>query len=517
METTQVLISGAGPAGLTLGIELARRGVPCQVVNAAAGISPASRGKGLQPRTLEVFDDIGVLGAVWAGGREYPVVRGYSGRDVVWEGRMSEISEPTPDVPYPNGWMVPQWRTERILRDHLAGLGVGVRDGTELTGFTTDDDGVTATVAARDDEWQIRARYLVGTDGGHSTVRRVLGVGFAGETREGDRMLFGDLRVDGLDRDHWHMWSNAPDRSDTLGLCPLPGTDTYQFVAADPGTDFELDHDGVQALITARTGRDDIRLREITAISRYRANMRMAERFRAGPVFLAGDAAHVHSPAGGQGLNTSVQDAYNLGWKLAAVLAGADDTLLDSYEAERMPVAAGVLRISTALHRQAGEGSGPMKRGRETQQLDIGYAGGPLAPGAGDGDLDGSGGVLRAGDRAPDAPALRGANGTVTRLFDLYRGPHLTLLAFGASLAAPAHDLAAPYGPAVRTVPVLHTGESPAAAGPSAVVDEGGHAAKAYGIGADTLVLIRPDGYVGAISPDIADIASYLPRVTAPC
>ena len=512
METTQVLISGAGPTGLALGIELARRGVPCQVVNAAPGISPLSRGKGLQPRTQEVFEDLGVLGAVQAGGCAYPLVRMHAGREVVWEGPMSESGEPTPDVPYPNGWMIPQWRTERILRDRLAGLGITVRDGTELTAFTTDDDGVTATLATPSGPREIRARYLVGADGGHSTVRRALGVGFLGETRETDRMLIGDLRLDGLDRDYWHMWSTSPDRSDMLALCPLPGTDTYQLAAADPGPAFEPDHAAVQALLTERTRRDDIRLREITAISRFRANIRMAERFRVGRVFLAGDAAHVHSPAGGQGLNTSVQDAYNLGWKLAAVLAGAEESLLDSYEAERMPVAAGVLEISTALHRQVTTSGAPMKRGRETQQLDIGYAGGPLAPQTGEGD-----GVLCAGDRAPDAPGLRRPDGTAVRLFELFRGPHLTLLAFGAHAAAAAAELAAPYGPAVRTAPVLHTGEPPAAAGPTAVVDENGHAAKAYGIGGDTLVLIRPDGYVGTISTDAADIAAYLPRVTVPC
>lgn len=517
METTQVLISGAGPSGLVLGIELARRGVPCHVVNAAAGIWPASRGKGLQPRTLEVFEDLGVLGAVRAGGRDYPVIRGYSGREVVWEGRMSEVNDPTPDIPYPNGWMVPQWRTERILRDRLAGLGVTVQDGTELAGFTSDDDGVTATLATPGGAREVRARYLVGADGGHSTVRRALGIGFAGETRESDRMLFGDLRVDGLDRDYWHMWAGTADRSDMLGLCPLPGTDTYQFVAAHPGDGFEPDHAGLQALLTERTRCADIRLREITAISSYRANMRMAERFRAGPVFLAGDAAHVHSPAGGQGLNTSVQDAYNLGWKLAAVLAGAEEALLDSYEAERMPVAAGVLEISTALHRQVAAGGGPMKRGKETQQLDIGYAGGPLAPGNSDDDGDEGDGVLCAGHRAPDAPGLRRADGTAVRLFELLVGPHLTLLAFGAPIADAAAELAAPYGAAVRTVPIRHTGEEPAETGHATVVDEDGHAAKAYGIDTETLVLIRPDGYVGAISTDPADIAAYLPRVTAPC
>ena len=511
METTQVLICGAGPTGLVLGIELARRGVPCRVVEARGAVSPLSRGKGLQPRTQEVFEDIGVLAAVRAAGCDYPVIRGYSGHEVVWEGRMADLSAPTPDIPYPNAWMIPQWRTERILRDRLAALGGSVQDATELTGFITDDDGVTATLTTPSGVRQVRARYLVGADGGHSTVRRTLGVGFTGETRESDRVLFGDLRVDGLDREYWHMWSTTPDRSDMLGLCPLPGTDTYQLAAADPGDGFEPDLAGLQALITERTRREDIRLREITAVSRYRANMRMAERFRAGPVFLAGDAAHVHSPAGGQGLNTSVQDSYNLGWKLAAVLAGADESLLDTYEAERMPVAAGVLEISTGLHRQMSTDGGPMKRGRETQQLDIGYAGGPLAP-----QHDG-GGVLCAGDRAPDAPGLRRPDGTAVRLFDLFRGPHLTLLAFGPHLAAAATELTAPYGPAVRTVPVLHTGEPPTAAGPTAVVDGQGHAAKAYGIGAEALVLIRPDGYVGTISTDVADIAAYLPQVTAPC
>ncbi|HEY3684465.1 MAG TPA: FAD-dependent monooxygenase [Streptosporangiaceae bacterium] len=540
---TQVLIAGAGPTGLVLAIELARRGVPCQVVDAAAGICPGSRGKGLQPRTLEVFDDLGVLDAVRASGGDYPAVRAYAGREVVWEGRMSDVTAATPDVPYPNIWMIPQWRTEEILRARLAGLGVQVRQGAELTGCDAGPEGVTATLATASGEERVRAAYLVGADGGRSAVRALMGIGFAGETREAERMLFGDLRIDGLDHDYWHTWSPSPDRSDMLALCPLPGTDAFQLAAADPGDPFTPGHALLQELLTARTGRDDIRLREIVWLSRWRANMRMAERFRAGRVLLAGDAAHVHSPAGGQGLNTSVQDAYNLGWKLAAVIAGADPWLLGTYESERLPVAAHVLGISTDLHGQASTtGIGPAKRGPETQQLDIGYAGGPLAPihphpptqpatdptaatdpatttGAATATPEPAADAPRPGDRAPDAPGLRRADGSAARLFDLFRGPHHTLLAFGPTAAQAAADLARPYGDAVHPHLILTPGTpAPPPQIPTAT-DTDGHAAKTYNIDTDTLILIRPDGYIGAIThPDTApDLATYLHRVAAPC
>lgn len=560
---TSVLIAGAGPAGLVLAIELARRGTPCHIVDAAAGVCPGSRGKGLQPRTLEVFEDLGVLAPVLAAGRTYPPMRVYAGREVLWEGRMMAVGEPTPDVPYPSGWMIPQWRTEAILRDHLAGLGVTVAERTELTGFTTDGDGVTATVATPSGPRTIRAAYLVGADGGRSTVRRVLGVPFTGQTWDRHRMIVGDLRVDGLDRDYWHAWGTATDRSDTLALCPLPGTDTYQLATADPGEEFTADRSGMRGLIARRTGLDDVHLREITWLSRWRANMRMAERFRVGRVFLTGDAAHVHSPAGGQGLNTSVQDSYNLGWKLAAVIAGADPALLDTYEPERIPVAAHVLGISASLHQQSATPApaeatsprpaaqrhesgrsestggamralGTAKRGRDTQQLDISYAGGPLAeiptmaPTAVLTDASTphvtrpADGPVRAGDRAPDATGLHHPDGSPARLFDLFQGPQLTVLAFGAHHAPDAAALTAPYGRTARTYLIADPAEpSPVGApGPAALdgalTDTDGLAAKAYDAGPGTLVLVRPDGYIGTITDTPADITAYLTRVAAP-
>ncbi|TWG09038.1 FAD binding domain-containing protein [Saccharopolyspora dendranthemae] len=154
---TRVLIAGAGPTGLTLAIELARRGVPCRIVDASEDPLPGSRGDGLQPRTLEVFDDLGVIDEILAAGFLPPPFRTYSGGKHTGELRMAEHVEPTPQIPYPNGWMVPQWRTEEILRDRLAELGVKVERSTALLSFQQDDDGVTATLTSGD----VRAEHLV--------------------------------------------------------------------------------------------------------------------------------------------------------------------------------------------------------------------------------------------------------------------------------------------------------------------------------------------------------------------
>jgi hypothetical protein len=205
-------------------------------------------------------------------------------------------------------------------------------------------------------------------------------------------------------------------------------------------------------------------------------NARLAERYRAGRVFLAGDAAHVHPPTGGQGLNTSVQDAYNLGWKLAAVLRGASDQLLDSYEIERRPVAEAMLGLSIRL--LDAQKQGEMRRGREVRQLDIGYPDSPLAM-----ELPERKGGLRAGDRAPDAP-MQGGAGQPSRLFQLFKGPHWTLLINGVRSES------------VRPRRELHVHHI----GPNGdVCDAWGHIRDAYELAPGECVLIRPDGYVGAI------------------
>ncbi|WP_433246004.1 FAD-dependent oxidoreductase [Streptosporangium sp. CA-135522] len=486
MNETQVLIVGAGPTGLTLAVDLARRGVGFRIVERSPGHPAGSRGKGLQPRTQEVFDDLGVIDEVLATGEVYPPIRTYSGDRVVWEGRMHEPREPEAAVPYPMVLMQPQWRTERILRDRLAALGHHVELDTEMTAFEQDEDGVTVTLNGTE---KVRCAYLVGADGGRGAVRKRLGVGFEGETFETERMLLGDVKTSDLDHDHWHTWADMASRTLRVALCPMPGTDVFQFTAPFTGENApELSLESFQKILEEGSGRSDIRLTDLTWTSIYRVNIRMAERFRVGRVFLAGDAAHVHSPAGGQGLNTGVQDAYNLGWKLAAVLAGAPERLLDTYEEERLPVAADVLGISTELYARAKRGEeGAHTRDEETQQLLLGYRDASLAVGE------------RGGERAPDA-TLDGV-----RLFDVLRGPHFTLLALGAAHAGLVAEVNASYGSAIRAHSVVRRGET------GDLVDVHDQVHDHYGQG---LVLIRPDGYVG-YHGDASGLRNHLVTVIA--
>jgi 2-polyprenyl-6-methoxyphenol hydroxylase-like FAD-dependent oxidoreductase len=521
IRRTRVLIVGAGPAGLTLACELARRGIPCLLAEKSDGPPAGSRGKGLQPRTLEILEDLGVLDEVRAHGGLYPPLQVRREGQVVYTGRMDPLRDVTPDVPYPNVWMLPQWRTGELLSGRLAALGGGVSYRTELVSLRPDDTGVTAVLRDDDGEAVVRAGYLVGADGGHSTVRRALGIGFAGQTREEQRMIVADVRATGVSRDNWHVWTAPGEGAGAfqLGLCPLAGTDSFQLTApVTPGAAVPaLTGDGLQRAADAAAGPGAVRITGVTWASLYRTNIRMAERFRAGRVFLAGDAAHVHSPAGGQGLNTSIQDAYNLAWKLAAVLGGAPAGLLDSYEGERLPVAADVLGISTRLHDRAVEAEPDAHRrdDPELRQLNLGYRHSGLTE-----ELRAQPGPVRAGDRAPDAPG-QDADGKPARLFGFLHGGAVTLLAFGPAAARLAAEVPARPGAAVRTVTValppgpdpLEAADPAADAGPARptglFVDADGHARRAYGVpeGQQAVMVIRPDGYVG-LAADCDALAS---------
>jgi 2-polyprenyl-6-methoxyphenol hydroxylase-like FAD-dependent oxidoreductase len=477
-----VLVAGAGPTGLTLALDLVRRGVRVRIVEKADRFSVGSRGDGLSPRTLEVFEDLGVLDEVLSAGISAPVTRIYAGDQVVWEGRMAEPVAPRPDAPYPNVWFVPQWRTEEILRARLAahGVQVGLRSG--LVGFEQDDGGVTARLESGE---IVRAAYLVGADGGRSTVRKQLAVPFVGETNDDVSLLLADVRVDGLDHDYGHGWMLD---DNTFVFTPLAGADDY-YVITTRASGIPPTLEGVQQALEAASGRTDLRLRELTWSTIWRPNIRMVQQFRVGRVFIAGDAAHVHPPSGGQGLNTGVQDAYNLGWKLGAVLNGQSDELLDSYQAERLPVAARVLGISTTLlEKHLAGAEDAFERGAETRQLDLSYRSGPLTLD------DGSSCVVVAGDRAPDAPCLD-REGRRVRLFTCYTGPHWTLLRFGST--APALDRADVQSYCVG----------------GDLVDVGRHIQDAYDVKDGAAVLIRPDGYIGAITSRPADLAAYAARV----
>lgn len=486
-----VLICGAGAAGLTLAIDLARRGISFRLVEKADHPFHGSRGKGIQPRTQEIFEDLGILNRIVAVGGVYPTERLYRDDGTSSDSEVTVLNDPTTAEPYQLPLMVPQFLTESVMRERLLELGHWPEFGCELVGFEQDQDGVTAHLVGKAGEEALRVRWLVGADGGRSDVRHTLNVGFPGKTL-GVRALVADVVLAGLSRDFWHRFG-AGDMGRQIALCPLAGTELFQIQAPIPlDADMDLSADGLTAFIAQRTGRHDIHVQSVSWSSAYTMNARLADRYRVGQVFLIGDAAHIHPPTGGQGLNTSVQDAYNLGWKLAAVANGAPDKLLDSYEEERRPVAAAVLGLSTKLLDDLKRGD--MRRGREVHQLDIGYPQSTLAM-----EQPERTRRLFAGDRAPDA-ALRGAAGQSLRLFNLFQGAHWTLLGYEVARGA------------VQPRPGLHIHTF----GPRGEIqDDQGHFYRAYEPAIGDWVLVRPDGYVGAIvaTDDLVALEGYLKQV----
>jgi 2-polyprenyl-6-methoxyphenol hydroxylase-like FAD-dependent oxidoreductase len=396
MYETSVLIVGAGPTGLTLALDLARRAISFRLIDAAVSPFAGSRGKGIQPRTLEIFEDLGVSDAILATGARYPRFRIHLGPFSLRAGSLASSKQPTESVPYPGVWMVPQSCTEQILRERLAALGEEVEWGNALVSFTQSEHSVDAVLASGE---MVRATFLVGCDGGRSTVRHVLGLRLEGESIDDEALLVADLEIVGLDPRDWHLWPFAI--GGMMALCPLPNTQSFQLT-----TGAKIAATGIESAVRKVTGH---RVQRVAWSSIYRAAVRMVDRYRVGRVLLAGDAAHVHPPAGGQGLNTGIQDAYNLGWKLASVIRGGDDSLLDTYEVERLPIAAAVLGLSKRLHQTRS-----IKRGKATNQLGLNYRESPLSSGV-------TLGRLHPGDRMPD---LRLEDGS--RLFDQLRGHQAT-------------------------------------------------------------------------------------------
>jgi 2-polyprenyl-6-methoxyphenol hydroxylase-like FAD-dependent oxidoreductase len=501
-EEPRVLIVGAGPTGLALACDLARRGIPLRLVDSAPEPFKGSRAKGLQPRTLEVFDDFGILESVLRYGGNYPGFRTHIGPFSVRSGRLNRIVAPSSAVPYPNVWMLPQWRTCELLRGRLADFGVRAEHGVALQGFEQDARNVNATVLRPTGEEQIRSEFLVGCDGGHSLVRKTLQIPLVGDDLEGPPAVMGDVEIDGLDRTYWHVWPFA--NKCLLTLCPLPSTSSFQLAAplrsgVEPP---ELTEAGIRRLIDEAIGAGKLRLGRVLWAGLYRSvHARMVGRYRVGRAFLAGDAAHVHPPSGGQGLNTGVQDAYNLGWKLASVLDGAPDSLLDTYEAERLPIAASVLGLSKKLFLNRS-----FRRGKETHQLDLHYRGSPLAT-----DTRPRPGRVRAGDRAPDALG-EGPSAQPRRLFELFRGTHWTLLSFAAAEDDALLRSRIEWAPMLRVVRVL---DRPEEAGEDDFVDVHRYARTNYDVQSNAVVLVRPDGYVGYFSdPEPwTNLEAYLLRV----
>jgi 2-polyprenyl-6-methoxyphenol hydroxylase-like FAD-dependent oxidoreductase len=340
MNDTDVLIVGAGPTGLTLAASLLAKGVHVTLVDRQTEGSNTSRAAGVNARTLEVLDGIDVTRRLVKEGIEAP-------RFVIRDGAKVLLSVDFSGLVtnYPFTLLVPQSTTERLLLDRVCELGGDVTRPKVLTTVTQDDSGVTATFVDGD---TVRARYLVGADGMHSTVREQAGIGFSGGAYEhsfvlADARLSGDAPTDEVRL----FWASEG----LTVVAPLPNG-TFRVVAPVDEAPEEPSAAFVQGLLDAR-GPGGITVTEVTWGSRFRIHHRVADTYRAGRILLAGDAAHVHSPAGGQGMNLGVQDAIVLADALAAVLDGGSDTLLDAYSATRRPIAQQVVELTDRLTKLA--------------------------------------------------------------------------------------------------------------------------------------------------------------------
>ncbi|MBK3581076.1 FAD-dependent monooxygenase [Streptomyces sp. MBT65] len=458
---TDVIIAGAGPAGLTLAAELALAGVRPTVVEALAERSGQSKAMNLQPRTAELLALRGLLPAA----DEQAMGRIDGGH---FAGVPLDYTALETRYPYQVGIL--QARVEQILEDRLAALGGKVHRDRRLTGFEQDDDGVTVHGPQT-----LRARYLVGCDGGRSTIRKLLGTGFPGTDATrwntvADVVLGAGTAAPPTVVTRMGQARRVRPDGSFASVVPIGEPGLYRFVysgaADDPAED--PTHQEVTDRFHTFYG-DEYELVTIRYASRFSNAARQAERYRVGRVFLAGDAAHVHLPIGGQGMNLGIQDAFNLGWKLAAVLTGRmPETLLDTYESERHPVGAQVL---DAIRAQAAVQT-PEPGPRAMRELLTTFLAVPatnrLAAGMSSGlDID-YGGPGHLGTRLPDFPIRDGWAG------DLFHTGRGVLLTTDEKHLAPAR----PYRDRITSALVEH------------LPWDGTEA-----------VLVRPDGYICAITP----------------
>ncbi|MEV0062200.1 FAD-dependent monooxygenase [Nocardia sp. NPDC050718] len=538
MVETDVLVVGAGPVGTAAAVELVRRGVRCRVVDTQAHPPRYAKAVGIQPRTLELFEEMGVLrdvldAAILIRG-QLVFVNG------VESGRL-DLALP-PEVPFAFVGL-PQYETERILWQRLAALGTRVERGVTLTGFTQDDDGVDAVLAGPDGEHTVRTRYLVGCDGAHSIVRKTLGLTFEGAAFTEQYML-GDVELDwsqprGYGVRAMHQTDGVTD--DVLVCIPLPGRHRYRVsMRVPPELEIGAGADGVahgfgsgpapeladiQAVLD-RLSPEPVRASHLRWSSVFRISHRIVDSYGRGRVFVAGDAAHIHPPTGAQGMNTGIQDSHNLAWKLALAVADlAAPQLLASYDAERRPVGEEVVG-RTVRHARDGIGAGdpdPEHVLLREAQLLIDYRDSPIVF-----DSPVGAPAPTAGSRAPDATGLtRDAVASPFRLFPLLTGPDHTVLCYVDSTCDAAmldeiesrvellRELA---DDRLDAYLVAAPGAAVAAAVLPVIHDRDGDFARQYHAGPGAVYVVRPDGYLGyAARPASAhDLTRYFGAIFAP-
>lgn len=527
------LIVGAGPTGLTLAAQLRLHGVRFRIIDRLVDRSRESRALAVQARTLEIFQTLGIAETlVSRGNTSARLVLHFSEPRVV-EVRLGDVK--ATDTRFPFILFVSQAETEALLIEHLHSTGVTIERGVELETAQVDRDQVACVLrhADRPDE-HVRARYLLGCDGAHSRVRKLAGIPFEGDTYPQDFVL-GDVEVDGpLARDAINAFPRGPG---IAMFFPLGHPRSWRVIAmaADgegSGNDVPATGDAslaeLQTIVDAPTG-GSVRLHDPAWITHFRLHHRQTRHYRAGPMFLAGDAAHIHSPVGGQGMNTGIQDAWNLGWKIAHVAQGAArPELLDSYEAERWPVGRFLLRVTDRLFTlaaratSAGTLSAWVRRTivpqilprvvaakrlrnvafRFVSELDIRYRSSPIVC---EGEPRLSGGP-RAGDRLPDAPLVR--DGTASSLHQALTGGTMHLLLCGAS----HWDEEACAELLRRGAGLLKVHRLTRQQAGGALIDEAGLASRRLAVRDAAQYLIRPDGHIAyrCAGDDLAGVSAYL-------
>lgn len=460
-----VTVVGAGPTGLVLACELAKAGLAVRVLEKRTQRNARSRAIGLEPRTLEQLDLCGVADAL--------VERGLPWRLQPMGDRKGFLDYGRLDTPFPYVLILAQSHTEEILADHAVKAGAEIVRDAQVVGLDQSADSVTLHVRGTDDHtWLQESDYVVGCDGVRSDIREFAGIGFTGLSYP-ESLIVADVR---LSAPPPGLVDAKISRRGLVAVFPLDD-DVFRLVILDhermrvpleePVTQAELS-DSVVSIFG-----EDLGVRDPVWMSRFRSEQRLADSYRAGRVLLAGDAAHTHLPSGGQGLQMGIQDAMNLGWKLAAEAAGwAPPGLLDSYAAERRPIAASTLRKTDLAFKfeTSDRMVGRVARWLTMRLMRVDALQGPVV-----GQLAGLGlkyrgdrGIRLAGRRMPDAP-LRGAD--VARVFEAFRQRTFVLLhAPAAATAAEAH--AAEWSDRVRLLPAPHDRRLP------------------------DLVLARPDGYV---------------------
>ncbi|MGA3171417.1 MAG: FAD-dependent monooxygenase [Chthoniobacteraceae bacterium] len=513
-----VIVNGAGPVGLTMACELARHGVRFRIFDKAAEAATQSRALAIFPRTLEVFSTMGLVDEVLKEGQQLGAVSLYNDARLLAHVKFDKL-----ESPYPYAISLPQSRTERILRVRLEALGGRVEQEMELTGLEQDGSGVRAHYRHTDGtEETVAGSWLIGCDGAHSGARHAIRMTFQGEQYE-EEFLLADVKVESdLPMDTAHLFLS---KEGIFAYFPFKGGRGRIIATSAPGVTHGAAEPSLEevAEMARRRCFHKMELSDAVWTAWFRISHRMVERYSSGRVFLAGDAAHIHSPAGGQGMNTGIQDAFNLGWKLALVARGlAAPGLLASYEEERMPVARSVVNLTDRLTRAATVQHAATQQLRDLAvplltgipflkdvmaermaELSIDYRASAWVENHGLASV-------RAGDRAPDAVLFDRRAREERRIFGLLKTPGFLLLAFEGYEAQESGEalLRGLPGHAYR---VTRPGQEKA---PGSLEDRDCHARRVYGAGEEgLLVLIRPDGYVGYRGENAAALGDYLDRL----